>query len=339
MAMTTGQRLRILHFVYDHPDNPWVGGGGAGRTWHVNKFLSQRHDITVCCGAFPGAKPQDVPFKVRFMGNAERYVESRLKFVLKSRKVDVVPYDLIVEEFSFYAPIFSRFSNRPSVTILQSRHGLKALRYHPIYGFVSLISQYLVLPLRRSVIIVSEHLRPAVHPDALTAVIGQGADIPDNLPPSSEECVLFLGRLDVRIKGLDTLIKAWSLIPPKRRLLPLHIAGGGDTAKIHHLINSMGSKGVHLIGHLNHKEALEAINKAAFVCIPSRDEGSPLVLYESLVLGKPVIGTSIPALKDLIPDGIAGYQVPPEDPEALSKAIETLIADPIVRSRMAEGGT
>lgn len=329
--------LRILHFAYDHPRNPWVGGGGAGRTWAVNKYLSERHEITVICGAFPNAEPKDEHFRVHFLGKAKRYVESRLKFILKSRKVDFKSYDLIVEEFSYYAPIFSRFSNHPIVTILQSRHGLKALRYHPIYGLISLISQYLLVPQRKAVIIVSEHLRPAAHPKTLVSLIPQGASIPGDLPPPAEKYVLFLGRLDIRIKGLDLLVKAWARLPPSLLNIPLHIAGPGDESKVQKLIKSEGAINVRLLGPLNHKEALEAINEAAFICIPSRDEGSPLVVYESLALGKPVIGTTIPALKGLIPHGTAGLQIPPEDPEALSQAIATLLHDPEMRARLAEG--
>ena len=177
--------MKILHFCYDHPDNPWVGGGGAGRTWHVNKYLSKKHDITVLCGGFPGAVQKGEPFHVSFLGSAKKYVESRLKYVWNSRRVDTSSYDLVVEEFSYYAPIFSRFRGKPAVTIIQSNHGLSALGFHPVYGVVSLISQYLVLPYRKNVIIVSEHLRPAVNKAVCTATIGQGAEIPEELPPAS----------------------------------------------------------------------------------------------------------------------------------------------------------
>ena len=331
------KRLRILQLIYDHPDNPWCGGGGAGRTWAINSILSERHNITTFCGSFPGAKLQDNPFKIRFFGNAKHYIESRVKFMWGSRRLDTSPYDLIVEEFSYYAPIFSRFSTRPIVTVLQGRHGFKALQYRGLFGLISLISEYVVLKMRRSVVIVSDHLRSVVHPKAHIIVIGQGASIPADLPPTSEEYILFLGRLDIWHKGIDILIDAWSHLNSIDKAFPLVIAGGGDSAKVKELINRKGAEDVHLIGRLEHSQALYAINKAAFLCMPSRMEGSPLVLYEAFALGKPVIGTSIPALKGLIPHGIAGLQVPPEDPKALADAIETLIGDPAMRSRLARG--
>ncbi len=328
--------MKILHFVYDHPRNPWCGGGGAGRTWAVNHILSQRHDITVLCGPFPGAATQEDPFKVRFLGKAERYAESRLRFMLESRKVNIRPYDLVVEEFSYYAPLLSRLSGRPLVTILQGRHGLSALRYRGGYGLLSLMSEYLILPRRRFVIVVSEHLRAAVHPKARVAVIGQGADIPRGLPPSKEDYVLFLGRLDVWHKGLDTLIQAWTGLGPNNRPMPLVIAGGGDQERVESMIRGAGGADIQLLGRLDHDQAMGVLNHAAFVCMPSRMEGSPLVLYEAFTLGKPVIGSSIPALSPLIEEGVTGIQVPPENPSALAHAIRTLLGDHELRKRMSE---
>ena len=329
--------MKILHFSYDHPENPWCGGGGAQRTWAVNNYLSEKHDITVVCGAFPNAKLKQHPFRVIYLGKAKGYIESRLKYIFMSRHLDFKRYDLVVEEFSYYAPIYSRFSSRPLVTILHSRHGLRALCYHPVYGIISLMSQYTLVPHRKAVIIVSEHLRPVVNPKAMIALIPQGANIPEDLPPSAEKYVLFLGRFDIRIKGLDILIKAWAQLSPSKMRIPLHIAGPGDRNLVERLIESERATNINIIGPLNHKEALAAISQAAFVCVPSRDEGSPLVVYESFALGKPVIGTAIPALKRLINHGKTGLLVPPEAPSSLSEAIEELISNNEMRKSLGHG--
>ncbi|NTU41942.1 MAG: glycosyltransferase family 1 protein, partial [Nitrospirales bacterium] len=48
--------MRIVHCIYDHIRNPWVGGGGAVRMFEIYRRLSQRHRITVICGKYPGAR-------------------------------------------------------------------------------------------------------------------------------------------------------------------------------------------------------------------------------------------------------------------------------------------
>jgi len=335
--MNTQKKLRIMHFVYDHPDNPWCGGGGARRTWAINSILCRSHDITVVCGSFQGATPQDKPFKVRFLGKASAYVESRLKFILKSMVVKASSYDLVVEDFSVYAPIFPRLVGRPRITTLHSHYGLSALRYRGLYGIMSIFGECAILPQRKHVIIVSEHLKPAISQCAKIAVIGHGVDVPDKLPPPSEDYVLFLGRLDVKVKGIDVLLKAWAKLSQSSRVIPLYIAGGGDEATVRTLIKRHGVQDVQMIGRLDHHSALAVINRASFLCMPSRSEGFGLVAAEAMALGKPVIVSAIPSLRFLVPHGIAGLQVPPEDPELLSKAIERLLSDKALRCRLTEG--
>ena len=298
----------------------------------MNRLLAERHAVTVCCGAFPGATPRDEPFDVRFMGRARHYVESRLQFMWRSRRINPRPYDLVVEEFSYYAPVFSLFAERPVVTVLQGRHGLGALSARGIYGLLSLASEYLLLPRRRAVILVSEHLRPAVGRRTQTLVLGQGTAIPDGLPPPGEDHVLFLGRLDVWHKGIDTLVRAWARLP--RPCFPLVVAGNGDPAAVERLVRDAGARRVRLVGRLNHADALAAIRRAAFVCLPSRMEGSPLVLYEALALGKPVVASDIAPIAAVLPHGLAGLRVLPGSEKALAEALAQLMGDGRLRRRM-----
>ena len=328
--------MKILHLCYDHPDNPWCGGGGARRNWAINEILGKKHDITLFCGYFPGAITQDLPFKVRFLGNAEKYVESRLKFMFYSRKLNTTQYDLVVEEFSYYAPILRKFKEIPCVTVLQGQHGLKALLNRGVYGAISLISEYCILPFRQNVIIVSDHLKSALHPKTSFKVIGQGVDIPKNFSAPSEDYILFIGRLDIWHKGIDTLIKAWSILTSDEKKLPLYIAGGGDLKGVKKLNKSYNSNGIKLLGKLDHKAALSAINNAAFLCMPSRMEGSPLVLYEALALGKPVIGSAIPPIQAILNDQKGGILVPPDDAHGFAKAIKLLLGNKNFRKKQSE---
>lgn len=269
---------------------------------------------------------------MRFLGRPRSYMASRLQFMQHSRRIDCRPYDLVVEEFSYYAPVFSRFGGRPLVTVLQGRHGLDALRARGPYGLLSLASEYLLLPRRRAVVLVSEHLRPAVNPRARTLVLGQGTAIPDNLPPAGEDHVLFLGRLDIWHKGIDTLVRAWARLPSLP--LPLVVAGNGDRTAVERLVRQAGARRVRLVGRLDRTAAMAAIRRAALVCLPSRMEGSPLVLYEALALGKPVVASDIPPIAAVLPHGRAGLRVPPDNAAALADALVRLLGDERLRRKM-----
>ena len=61
--------------------------------------------------------------------------------------------------------------------------------------------------------------------------------------------------------------------------------------------------------------------------LASYREGMPKSLLEAGAIGRPLIATDVPGCRDLIQDGISGLLVPPRDPEALARAIKTLVDD------------
>jgi glycosyltransferase involved in cell wall biosynthesis len=62
----------------------------------------------------------------------------------------------------------------------------------------------------------------------------------------------------------------------------------------------------------------------------------PLVVLEAFSYGLPVIASNIAALPDVVEDGRTGYLVPPNDPVALSKRVETLVLDSELRHRLGD---
>jgi len=145
-----------------------------------------------------------------------------------------------------------------------------------------------------------------------------------------------VGRLDIKIKGLDVLINAWSKVPASKRWLPLRIIGDGDREGVEQLIQQTGVRDVQLMGRCSHEEAMRHMARAAFVCIPSRMEGCGLVLYEALALGKPVIASAIPAFRKLAAPLDAAMLVRAGDTKALQASLETMMADAELRLRLAD---
>ena len=67
-------------------------------------------------------------------------------------------------------------------------------------------------------------------------------------------------------------------------------------------------------------------------------EGVPTVLLEASACSCPLIATDIPGCRDVITHGVNGLLVPPQDPQALAEAIETLLNDPELRAKMGKAG-
>jgi glycosyltransferase involved in cell wall biosynthesis len=59
-----------------------------------------------------------------------------------------------------------------------------------------------------------------------------------------------------------------------------------------------------------------------------------LVLIEAMLLGKPLVATAIGGQPEIVEDGVSGLLVPPYDPERLANAIDHVLTDLNLRSRL-----
>ena len=84
---------------------------------------------------------------------------------------------------------------------------------------------------------------------------------------------------------------------------------------------------------------MEAWRRSIIALAPSvGPETFGIAVMEAMTLGCPVIASRIGGLIDLVADGETGLLIQPGDPSALRQAIERLLADPNLRSRMGKAG-
>jgi len=72
--------------------------------------------------------------------------------------------------------------------------------------------------------------------------------------------------------------------------------------------------------------------------LPSMMEGMGRALVEAIAAGKPVIGTRVGGIPDLVKDGHNGFLVEPGEVDGLAEAIQKLVADENLRRAMGERG-
>src|SRR6185312_13057750 len=65
-------------------------------------------------------------------------------------------------------------------------------------------------------------------------------------------------------------------------------------------------------------------------------DGMPLIVLESQMFGKPVVGSAVGSLPEMIEDGMTGYICPVGDIEAFAARIEQLYRAPEMRRAMGE---
>jgi glycosyltransferase involved in cell wall biosynthesis len=78
---------------------------------------------------------------------------------------------------------------------------------------------------------------------------------------------------------------------------------------------------------------------ASVVCLPSSyGEGVPRVLIEAASCGRAIVTTDAPGCREIVRNGENGILVPLRNPEALARALDILIRDPVLRFKMGARG-
>jgi glycosyltransferase involved in cell wall biosynthesis len=84
--------------------------------------------------------------------------------------------------------------------------------------------------------------------------------------------------------------------------------------------------------------AADELAAADVVVISSRWESGPLVLFEALQLGRPVVTTAVGRAPEVVTDGVTGRLVPVGDAAAFADALADVLGDPAAAGAMGEAG-
>ena len=343
--------MRICHLIYDDVDNPWLGGGGAVRARQIYRRLADRHEITLVTGAFPGAEPvrQVDGLRLLRVGSPRSYAISRLTWASRAvaalRRLD---WDVWVNEFSAYAPLrVPAPVRRRGLLFFQHFMGRHAVIKRPLAGWAALLAERRVLHAYPRILTVSPSLQERVRRQVGAAVpvdcVCNGVDDGYFASSAAEEpYLLYLGRIDVHTKGIDTLLEAFARVAPERPGLVLKIAGGGEKSQVRRLEKLVARTGlgprVELLGRVSETDKRQLLAASLFFCMPSRYEGWGMTAVEAGASARAVVAADIDGLRDAVLDNVTGLLVPSGNGEALAAAMRRLLDDPGLRRSLGEQG-
>jgi glycosyltransferase involved in cell wall biosynthesis len=160
--------------------------------------------------------------------------------------------------------------------------------------------------------------------------------------PADPVVLLGVARL-VAKKGIDTLLRALSLLPAELNWRYEHVGGGALARQLRDLAGSLGiADRVHWHGALPEADVVDAYRRADIVVLASRiapdgdRDGLPNVLLEAAGQAVACVSTRTGAIGELIADGRNGLLVQSDDPPALAAALTRLIQDPARRGNLGE---
>ncbi len=153
-----------------------------------------------------------------------------------------------------------------------------------------------------------------------------------------EVLIGLLARLDP-VKGHEYAIEALKLLGNlkiKFRLVALGYENERTFAWLHELANhaGIGDKVVSFGLRKDLPEVLASLDLGLITSVGS--EANSRAALEFMASGKPVVGTSVGVIPELISDGEQGYIVPAQDPRATSKALKKLIENQVLRNNFGK---
>jgi glycosyltransferase involved in cell wall biosynthesis len=162
---------------------------------------------------------------------------------------------------------------------------------------------------------------------------------PAHLPAASSARLrlAFFGRLDP-MKGLDTILRAFELMPNTRAALDIYgIVQPGSERYVAGLHAHRDAR-VQFIDALPSGAVRQAMERYDFVVAPSRWlETGPLVVYEAFQAGTPVLGSRLGGIAELVTHGVDGLLLPAETPQSWATTISALSEDAELVGRLRSG--
>ena len=200
-----------------------------------------------------------------------------------------------------------------------------------------------------------DHLA-AIAPAQRVELVYHGIDLarftPGSAPPRARDgrnaadpiVILSVCRL-VEKKGTDVLLEALARISPKLHWRFVHVGGGPLRKRLERRARALGiAARVTWKGALTQREILAEYETADLFALASRiardgdRDGLPNVLAEAQSQALACVATRVSAIPELVRDGQTGLLVEENDPAALARALESLIASPVRRRALGHAG-
>jgi glycosyltransferase involved in cell wall biosynthesis len=198
----------------------------------------------------------------------------------------------------------------------------------------------------------AERLRALVDPRGDVVVVHHGVDHQRFVTTGNETAdlaalaahgieppyVAFAGTIEPR-KNVPTLVRAFARVAESRPDLRLVLAGSdgwGARDARDAIAGSGAATRVVRPGYLETETIAALFRRAAVVAYPSLEEGFGLPALEGLACGAPVVTTEGSALAEVVDD--AALLVPPGDADALARAIQRVLDEAGLATRLRAAG-
>jgi teichuronic acid biosynthesis glycosyltransferase TuaC len=239
----------------------------------------------------------------------------------------------------FAAILLQRELKMPVVITM---HGSDVRDYPDFYPFAKPVTRWTLRHALHLIAVsheVAEHATRLEPRSGTTHVIHNGADESLFTPrdksdarrqlniPINSKIVLFVGSL-LQIKAVDVLLKAVAKVnSTESRQAYLYLVGrGAQRSDLEALAARLGiTQFVRFVGVQPYRAIPLWLSSADCLALPSRGEGLPTILPESMLCRVPIVASAVGGIPEIIRDRQTGLLVQPDDEFALADALNNVL--------------
>jgi glycosyltransferase involved in cell wall biosynthesis len=158
--------------------------------------------------------------------------------------------------------------------------------------------------------------------------------------PDGASVVSIIGALRAT-KGHALAIAAWQEVLSRVPEAHLLIVGDGpERATLRQQVERVGLHDrVVFAGRIDdERKRVDIVRASDIVLLPSYGEALPMALVEAAACARPVVGTEVGGVREVVSDGVNGTLIPPGEIPAIAGALVQLLQDPQLRTRMGQAG-
>ena len=155
-------------------------------------------------------------------------------------------------------------------------------------------------------------------------------------PLPERPAVAWIGVLQ-RYKDPRVMADAWRRVAGRSTGSRLIVVGRGPLKPIVDELAREFPSRVSAIPELSPPEVAKLLDQSTLLAMSSASEGLGRVIMEAFSRGRPVVGTAVGGIPDLVTHGRNGLLVPARDPEALADALVRVLEDRELAERLARG--
>lgn len=280
----------------------------------------------------PIFRPKTINLKLGLLETDYPYIFD-IKRILKRLKPDIIHAHSHLFLTTYSAIVNSSQLNIPNITTI---HGFRVERNYIVDKIQELYLNTIAKKIFKKSNIVhcltsyDAQLVRSIYPFSNIHVIPNYVDTVQFKPSDKKNhnLIVWSGRM-IPEKGLKYMLRAIKLVCKENPSAKFVLIGDGSLRKFleKYIIQNKLTKNVVFTGWIERYKVAEILSRSSIFVFPSLSEGMPVSLLEAMASGNSSIVSDIPQIREVVDDGINGFQVTPRNYHKLAELIIQCLQD------------